>query len=902
MAEQKKKSSSAGSTRSSGTSRTRGMSAAEKERIQKRRRIKDEICAILIVAVGAFLLVSLQTHAAGQFGELLQQLFKGLFGVVAYGLPYYLIVYGLLLLAKRATHITGKSAIFLSIIFLMATILNSSRFLEAAAAKGWSFERGATFFSGGITNTNGGFFGMLIGFGLYKLIGMVGIFILCIAVIVICVLLVINTPLSHFMEKLQEKRQAAKEVRYMEQMAAEMEAEAKAEVAAKAAAGAAAVGPLSGVQQKMTLPETRKKKKPFDFSVQPEAAPAPEPGKGLGEEDKKDPEIVKEPEALKSFLEDKLRPEEKEVLDELKSLIPKDDEPAPSIVSNAAADTALELEGITAGQKKILEYMRDDQLFGEKSTASFGYGLDGTPGEEATAAAVGSAAASKAAAKAEAAKAEAEPIVINTTTPGEFEYKLPPVTLLKKAPAEARGKKEDPAVKAAKLEAVLHDFGVNAKVTNVTQGSTVTRYEVQPSVGVKVQSIVRLADDIALNMEAKSIRIEAPIPGKAAVGIEIENEKFSMVALRDIIDSPEFKNEKSKLTFALGKDIGGKSMVADLKSMPHMLIAGSTGSGKSVCINGILMSVLYKAKPDEVKLILIDPKVVELGNYNGIPHLMVPVVTNPAKAAATLGWAVTEMLERYNKFAEEGVRDLASYNETVRANQEDEKAMPQIVIIIDELADLMMAASKQVEEYICRLAQMARAAGMHLIVATQRPSVDVVTGLIKNNIPSRIAFAVTSSYDSKTIIDMVGAERLVGKGDMLFAPQGTSKPTRIQGAFVSNAEIQAVIDFWKEQGVETTYSSDILQAIEKGQGGGGSGEPEDDNDDLLAEAIEATVQEETISVSKLQRRFRIGYNRAARLIEMMEARGIVGPADGSRPRKVLITQMQWASLGADPEE
>ncbi|MBQ9931814.1 MAG: DNA translocase FtsK, partial [Firmicutes bacterium] len=462
------------------------------------------------------------------------------------------------------------------------------------------------------------------------------------------------------------------------------------------------------------------------------------------------------------------------------------------------------------------------------------------------------------------------------------------------------GRTEDPMIKAKKLEATLHDFGVNATVLNVTKGSTVTRYEIQPSVGVKVNSIVRLADDIALNMEAKSIRIEAPIPGKAAVGIEIENEKFSMVALREIIDSSEFKSSKSKLTFALGKDIGGNCRVADLKSMPHMLIAGSTGSGKSVCINGILMSILYKAKPDEVKLVLIDPKVVELGNYNGIPHLLIPVVTEPSKAAAALGWAVSEMLDRYKKFAEEGVRDLESYNDTVRANQEADKVMPQMVIIIDELADLMMAASKQVEESICRLAQMARAAGMHLIVATQRPSVDVVTGLIKNNIPSRIAFAVTSSYDSKTIIDMVGAERLVGKGDMLFSPQGMSKPQRIQGAFVSNAEIQAVIDFWKAQGVEATYSSDVLQSIERGQGGGG--EMEDDDDDLLPEAIESTVQEETISVSKLQRRFRIGYNRAARLIDMMEARGIVGPADGSRPRKVLISESQWAALGADPED
>ena len=473
-------------------------------------------------------------------------------------------------------------------------------------------------------------------------------------------------------------------------------------------------------------------------------------------------------------------------------------------------------------------------------------------------------------------------------------YKKPPISLLERSSGGARANSSLLTAKAQKLEETLRNFHVDARVMQVTQGPTVTRYEIQPAVGVKVNSIVRLADDIALNLEARSIRIEAPIPGKAAVGIEVENDAVTMVRLREIIDSDEFKNSKSKITFAVGKDISGKAIVADLKSMPHLLIAGSTGSGKSVCINSIITSLLYKANPDEVKLILVDPKVVELGNYNGIPHLLIPVVTDPSKAAAALNWAVAEMTDRYKKFAEEGVRDLESYNEYVRANEEPEKVMPQVVIIIDELADLMMAAPSQIEESICRLAQMARAAGMHLIVATQRPSVDVITGVIKANIPSRIAFAVSSQVDSRTILDMQGAEKLVGKGDMLFNPMGMGKPIRVQGTFVTDGEVHKVIDFVKSQ-VEngtSSYNEDILTKIERTN----VQESMDDSDDLLPEAIDLVVRSGQASVSMLQRRFRIGYNRAARIVDMMEARGIIGPQDGSRPRQVLMTEEELENL------
>ncbi|MDD2484911.1 MAG: DNA translocase FtsK, partial [Eubacteriales bacterium] len=475
------------------------------------------------------------------------------------------------------------------------------------------------------------------------------------------------------------------------------------------------------------------------------------------------------------------------------------------------------------------------------------------------------------------------------------EYAVPPIDLLSKTPIENKaGESTDLKAKGMKLEATLKNFGVNAKVLQVTKGPAVTRYEIQPDVGVKVSSIVRLADDIALNLEAKSIRIEAPIPGKAAVGIEVENERINLVAVRDIIESKEFKEAKSKITFAVGKDISGNSIVANLKEMPHLLIAGSTGSGKSVCLNSLIISILYRARPEEVKFVLIDPKVVELGNYNGIPHLLIPVVTEPTKAAAALNWAVAEMTSRYKKFAERGVRDLESYNKSLaeKENESEEKPLPQIVIIIDELADLMMAAPSQVEESICRLAQMARAAGMHLIVATQRPSVDVITGVIKANIPSRISFAVSSQFDSRTILDMAGAEKLVGKGDMLFNPLGMAKPTRVQGAFISDSEVHRVIDFLKNQGESPEYATDVINSIEKTYESAG----EEDVDELLQEAIETVVRAEQASVSMLQRRFRIGYNRAARLVDMMEARGIIGPSDGSRPRKVLLSEEELLNL------
>ena len=482
-------------------------------------------------------------------------------------------------------------------------------------------------------------------------------------------------------------------------------------------------------------------------------------------------------------------------------------------------------------------------------------------------------------------------------------YNFPPLSLLQDPAPQGKGatKKQLDTI-ADKLEKTLLSFGVDAKVTNITRGPTVIRYELTPAVGVKVSKIVNLADDIALNLAAKSIRIEAPIPGKGTVGIEVPNETKEAVYIKDVVASEKFKKAESKLAFALGKDTSGDVTIGDIGKMPHVLVAGATGSGKSVCINAILTSILYKAKPSEVKLILIDPKMVELSGYNGIPHLLIPVVTDPKKAAGALDWAVNEMEARYAKFAEAGVKEIKGYNKLMERDASGRR-LPQIVIVIDELADLMMVAANDVETSICRIAQKARAAGMHLVIATQRPSVDVITGVIKANIPSRIAFTVSSQIDSRTILDQAGAETLLGKGDMLYFPTGEMKPQRMQGAFVSESEVENIVTFIKGSS-EAKYNEDIIEHIEKqGKVNKGVEDPEaedDDADALLDAAIELVVDMGQASASMLQRRFKIGYSRAGRIIDQMEARGIVSGYEGSKPRQVLISKDEWEELKMGP--
>ena len=482
-------------------------------------------------------------------------------------------------------------------------------------------------------------------------------------------------------------------------------------------------------------------------------------------------------------------------------------------------------------------------------------------------------------------------------------YEYPPVELLSKGTKKAlKGGAKALTDVATKLQKTLYSFGVQAKVENVSVGPAITRYELKPAEGVRVSKIANLSDDIALNLAAETIRIEAPIPGKQAVGIEVPNTEKETVHFRDVVESDAFQDSKSKLSVALGKDVAGNMEIADIAKMPHALIAGATGSGKSVCINTIITSIIYKAKPSEVKFVMVDPKVVELSVYNGIPHLLIPVVTDPKKAAGALAWAVQEMDNRYNVFAEKGVRDLKGYN--ALAEKEGIGTLPQIVIIIDELADLMMVAAKEVEDSICRLAQKARAAGMHLIIATQRPSVDVITGIIKANIPSRIAFAVSSQVDSRTILDQVGAEKLLGKGDMLFYPSGAPKPVRVQGAFVSDEEVEKIVSFVKSNGV-ATYNEDILETIENSNKTEKElvQEQEDDDgtDPFLMDAIDVVVETGQASTSFIQRKFKVGYARAGRIIDQMEERGVISGYQGSKPRQVLMSLEKLQELKMNSE-
>ncbi|MBQ4054330.1 MAG: DNA translocase FtsK, partial [Clostridia bacterium] len=495
-----------------------------------------------------------------------------------------------------------------------------------------------------------------------------------------------------------------------------------------------------------------------------------------------------------------------------------------------------------------------------------------------------------------------------TAPPPPPQYVFPPLELLREEEVPPAADEAELRTNAKKLVDTLLSFNVKTKVVNISKGPTITRYELQPEAGTRVRSIANLVDDIALSLASSGVRIEAPIPGKSAVGIEVPNKQTSMVCLRGLLDTPQFSAATSKLTVALGRDVVGSPMYLDLAKMPHLLIAGATGSGKSVCINSIIISLLYKARPDEVKLILIDPKKVELNVYNGLPHLLVPVVSDPKKAAGSLSWAVTEMERRFELIEEVGAREIKGYN-SITAKDPEKEFLPQIVIVIDELADLMMTASKDVETYICRIAQKARAAGMHLIIGTQRPSVDVITGLIKANVPSRIAFTTSNQVDSRTIIDMAGAEKLMGRGDMLSSPIGASKPMRGQGSFVSDEEVEKITDFIKKtSGGPVSYSDEVIASIERaaelcgvkkgelmastigeddGEGGG---------DPMLRAALELAVDSGKISTSLIQRKLSLGYGRAAKLIDRMEELGYVSEPEGQKPREVLITKEQFMEM------
>ena len=900
---------------------------AEAEKLHRQKRLHDEIWAIVIIALGVLMVFSLHTQLIGALGSATRGIMFGIFGRVCYILAYFLILYGILIFLNRTSYLTLRAFICLLALFIFICIFNASLYDGLGTELSMDVIREA--YRGETMDI--GVFGAVAGILLNKLVGIVGMRIVSICGIIVTLMFIIDTPISVFFDNMKIKRAAIRNTREAQRAANELilerERERKEEERQMAMEemeshpAPAAKSNAADYTKGVTHPTSGEPLKPAEPVAAPQPQPEPEP----------EPEVPEEPDF--PVFNPNFTPE---------SIGRK---PADSLDAP-----------VTSGQQRILDYMKDDTLFGQTGLRSEGYGLNGegapkdaepeytgsfipkeitpTAAESAETSApagvkrqrkpaeksaVGAASAATAAAAATAAsepekkeEAPAKPVLT---------YQLPPLDLLNKPSASKEtADSSDLEDQTRVLEETLASFGVSATVEDVIKGPTVTRFEVKPAPGVKISRIVSLQDDLALNLRAKSLRIEAPIPGKAAVGIEISNEKSSPVLLREVLESKEFQHAKSKISVGLGKNVGGDCIVADLKKMPHLLIAGTTGSGKSVCQNSMILSMLYKATPDEVKLILIDPKSVELSGYKGIPHLLIPVVTKPDKASAALGWAVGEMEERYNKFMEESVRDLESYNETVRANGEEYKAMPQIVIIIDELADLIMTAQNSVEDSICRLAQKARAAGIHMVIATQRPSTDILTGVIKANVPSRIALSVSNGIDSRVILDMTGAEKLLGHGDMLYYPQGMAKPERVQGCWVSDEEIKKVIDYLKaqdealkaaqeaaegqEEEAPTTYqynSDDILKAMEKSaSAAGGSSnskdDPGSDEDDLLPDAIECVVRAEQASVSMLQRRFRIGYNRAARLIDLMEERGIVGPADGSRPRKVLMSVEQFEQL------
>ena len=856
------------------------------------------IVGLTLIVLGVFLFAAVEFQAAGQFGNVIGKFLKGTMGAIGIVFPFYLILVGIMMIADKTVRVSTMSFVLGLIILLMLCVINSGRFINPEKI----VFNAKDFFDKGVTLKSGGLFGMGLGSLLVKYLGKIGLYCIGIGVAVLCTFILLkDTPIkkliNHIRIRNQERLIEKNELR--EVKAKEKEDRLKEKERIKE--NQKKINDIKAEQKRKREETKAKNAKEIEegshdglFASWPSLFP-------------KDHEVIDDSSKFDKGLP--LNPKEERIIN-----VMNDDSNRPQISRGLGLEPQRVIEpghGLGEELTTLPKENYDSRAEGLKivqssvqpknETAPSRTRVDNEkekrmPVEKTRSDYTSPATTSSNSETKNVDKISNREAKDATLDEAEFNkvkkprrYKKPPIDLLKYVSSNQDLSKTNSELKekAELLERTLQSFNVDAKVIQVTQGPAVTRYEIQPNVGVKVNKIVSLADDIALNLRARSIRIEAPIPGKAAVGIEVENDNVNMVTIRELIDSKEFKQADSKISFGVGRDIAGKAIVADLKSMPHLLIAGSTGSGKSVCINSIITSILYKADPDEVKLVLIDPKVVELGDYNGIPHLLIPVVTDATKAAASLNWAVAEMTNRYKLFADNHVKDLAGYNEFLKSEGRKDETLPQVVIIIDELADLMMAAPSQVEESICRLAQLARAAGMHLIVATQRPSVDVITGLIKANIPSRIAFAVASQFDSRTILDMGGAEKLVGKGDMLYNPLGMGKPIRVQGCFISAEETHRVIDFVKNQ-QDAEYDNQVLDTINKGNAQGSGG---DSTDELFDEAVQFVIEAGKASTSLIQRRFRIGYNRAANIIDEMEARGIIGPADGSKPRQVFATSV-----------
>ncbi len=854
--------------------------------------ILDEVILILVILVSIVGLVSLWTEKMGLLGQLFGGFLKGLLGFGGLLLPVFAILYCVWFLADEERRFPLVRA-FGGILFLLAAASAAALINPVDLAEGTGFLRrcGALYKEG--TLGNGGLLGGLLGGGLYRILDTLGSAIVLAALLVISVITATGRSFFYAIGDLMAHRKARQRVknekiknkaeRIRQQERLEEEPLAKREEVRRRKV-------MHREDFNIELKEGgRKTDEPYVketvFRKKPAAVEAKkrEPIYDFGREEEPVIHTHSGPEP-----EEYREPFAKEETAGLAEETAAGADPAVNVETQEAVMEHIFAEETEEGGEVPLTFEIEDEPFEEDEPSVEEIPFEAIPEEEIPEEKM-----------AEKILTNPEPERENVPEPEpepEKPYIFPPIQLLGEDPQNGGGdSKAELLANARKLETTLKSFGVEAKVIQINKGPTVTRYELSPSQGVKVSKIVNLADDIALNLAASGIRIEAPIPGKAAVGIEVPNKETQSVYLRTVLESEAFKEHSSRLAFALGEDIAGNPVVTDIAKMPHLLIAGATGSGKSVCINTLITSILYKAKPDEVKLLLVDPKVVELSVYNGIPHLLIPVVTDPKKASAALNWAVREMLQRYNDFAANGVRDIKGFNAMMEEKGDPKGKMSQIVIIIDELADLMMAAPGEVEDAICRLAQMARAAGMHLIIATQRPSVDVITGVIKANIPSRLAFAVSSGIDSRTILDTVGAEKLLGKGDMLFYPSGQSKPARLQGAFVTDREVEDIVDFLRKSGRPNYDQQTIDQITTSSKAGGDDSEA----DEFFEAAVELVLEKEKASVSMLQRQFRIGYNRAARLMDDLERRGIVGPEEGSKPRRVLITRAEWESDGEE---
>lgn len=854
MAEGKKKSTASAKKNTAKKADTKKAAAAAKNPRTSAQVQKDPVNQFWSVILFAFgILIFLFTVISGSSGWLfIHNLLRGLFGIAVFLVPVILIYTALLIsMEKSQQTVAGRAAWGVGLTLLSSSVV---QIMFVGEAEGNTFTEKCRFlYESGLELEGGGLLSALIAWPLIKVFGSIGSKIIVCILLFIFIMLLSNLTLFQFFGvfykpfvRMYHSLRAIREENKILDSYEEWEYDEEQEAINLANSGGMETDTVPG-DFAVDVPVSEEPIIPPDFQP-PEQAALPDsdidiPIDGAGA-------LTLDTKDLSGKLE-KALPSAKSNLSETKA-----DKPAQSELD------ALVEKAVIGGEKDN----NGPENFAEKAE------------------------------RAAMSAPEKNDIKI---TPAK-KYMLPPIDLLSRSVSKAN----DPTAaselkeKADTLISTLKSFGVIARIVAIQRGPRVTRYEIQPAAGVKVSKITNLSDDIALNLAAAGVRIEAPIPGKAAIGIEIPNTNQDIVSIREVIESQEFKNAKSKLAFAVGKDIAGNIIVGDIAKMPHMIIAGTTGSGKSVCTNSIIMSLLYRSTPDEVKIILIDPKMVEFTTYNGIPHLLIPVVTDPRQAAGALNWGVQEMLRRYKLFADNNVRDLGGYNEA--AEKKGLEKLPQIVIAIDEFSDLMMAASKEVEDSVCRLAQMARAAGMHLIIATQRPTTDVITGLIKANIPSRIALSVQSQVDSRTILDTQGAEKLLGYGDMLYYPNGMQKPLRIQGCFCSTSEVESIVGFIKRES-ESEYNTEIIQAVEqsmpaeKGEKIDSASDLTGDGDEILIEkAIDVVIEMGQASTSSLQRKLKLGYARAARIIDELENMGVVGPYEGAKPRKVLMTKQQWA--------